>query len=163
MNVLMKQKMLLIVRALYFCMERNWAELEKKFNVSPAQQHILFLLSTHKNELTPTQLSELGCWHISTVTRLLRPLKERGFIEVKADQKRPRYKQEAITATGKKLLNKLMDEFKEIDQMPLQVGDLTEEELLQFLKYGQRILGVSKGEAFMKMLIHARVEDYDYA
>ncbi|WP_264807254.1 hypothetical protein [Cytobacillus sp. NCCP-133] len=42
-------------------MEKKWSELEKVFNLSTAQQHILFLLVTNQNELSPTQLSELGC------------------------------------------------------------------------------------------------------
>ncbi|GAA0344162.1 hypothetical protein GCM10008967_38240 [Bacillus carboniphilus] len=163
MDVLFKQKMLLIIRALYFCMEDNWSLLERKFQVTPAQQHILFLLSTNKSELTPTQISELGCWHISTVTRLLKPLKESGLVEVSVNKDRPRFKRVMLTDSGKKLIIQLMDEFKEMEQMPLQIGDLSEEELATFLEIGEKILGVHKGENFMNMLVQARVENYDYA
>lgn len=162
MEVLLRQKMLLIIRALYFCMEKNWSTLEKKFQVTPAQQHILFLLSSHKNELTPSELSDLGCWHASTVSRLLKPLKERGLIQVAVNKEQPRFKKVSITANGKCLLNQLADAFTDLKHLPFELGDLTEEELSDFLEYGQRILRIQKGEDFVQMLMHARIEDYDY-
>ncbi|UOE53752.1 MarR family transcriptional regulator [Bacillus sp. CMF12] len=163
MNILLKQQTLLVIRALYFCMEKNWAELEKKFKLTPAQQHILFLLGTHNQKLSPTQISELGCWHLSTVTRLLKPLKEKGLIEITANKEQLRYKCVAISKSGKELLDQIMDEVKGMEQFPLNMSHLSENELMSFLEYGQRILGVQKGDTFKKMLIDARVENYDYA
>lgn len=163
MNILLKQQTLLVIRALYFCMEKKWAELERKFKLSPAQQHILFLLGTHNQKLSPTQISDLGCWHLSTVTRLLKPLKEKGLIEVTANKEQHRYKCVAISKYGKELLDQIMDEVKGMEQFPLDMSHLPEYELMSFLEYGQKILGVQKGDAFRKMLIDARVENYDYA
>lgn len=163
MNILLKQQTLLVIRALYFCMEKKWAELERKFKLSPAQQHILFLLGTHNQKLSPTQISDLGCWHLSTVTRLLKPLKEKGLIEVTANKEQLRYKCVAISKSGKELLDQIMDEVKGMEQFPLNMSHLPENELMSFLEYGQKILGVQKGDAFRKMLIDARVENYDYA
>ena len=56
-----------------------------------------------------------------------------------------------------------MDEVKEMEQFPLNLSHLSENELMSFLEYGQKIAGVQKGDAFRKMLIDARVENYDYA
>lgn len=163
MNILLKQQTLLVIRALYFCMEKKWAELEKKFKLTPAQQHILFLLGTHNQKITPTQISVLGCWHPSTVTRLLKPLKEKGLVEITANKKQLRYKFVAISKSGKEVLDQIMDEVKEMEQFPLNLSHLSENELMSFLEYGQKIAGVQKGDAFRKMLIDARVENYDYA
>jgi DNA-binding MarR family transcriptional regulator len=162
-NILLKQKTVLIVRALYFCMERKWAELEKKFNISSAQQHILFLLSTNKNVLTPTQISELGCWHTSTVTRLLKPLQKKGFINVTTNKKQSRYKIVTITAEGKDILDKLMDAARDMEQFPFDTRHLSEEEVVKFLEYGQSILDIQKGNDFIEILMNAKVQDYDYA
>lgn len=163
MNILLKQQTLLVIRALYFCMEKKWAELEKKFKLTTAQQHILFLLGTHNQKLSPTQISDLGCWHLSTVTRLLKPLKEKGLIEITANKEQLHYKCVAISKSGKELLDQIMDEVKEMEQFPLNMSHLPENELMSFLEYGQKILGVQKGDAFRKMLMDARVENYNYA
>jgi len=144
-------------------MEKKWAELEKKFKLTTAQQHILFLLGTHNQKLCPTQISDLGCWHLSTVTRLLKPLKEKGLIEITANKEQLRYKCVAISKSGKELLDQIMDEVKEMEQFPLNMSHLPENELMSFLEYGQKILGVQKGDAFRKMLMDARVENYNYA
>ncbi|MEH6990796.1 MarR family transcriptional regulator [Cytobacillus firmus] len=163
MNILLKQQTMLVIRALYFCMEKRWAELEKKFKLTPAQQHILFLLGTHNQKLSPTQISELGCWHLSTVTRLLKPLKVKGLIEITANQEQLRCKCVTITKSGKELLNQIMDEVKRMEQFPLNMDELSENEHMSFLEYGQKILGIQKGDLFRQMLIDARVENYDYA
>lgn len=163
MNLRIKQNILLMVRALYFCMEDEWAEIEKKFNVTPAQQHILFLLTTNKKTLTPTQISELGCWHTSTVTRLLKPLQREGFISVSTDEKRPRYKNVTITQSGEHLFNKIVNFFIEMERIPFDMSHLSEEEIMNFLKCGQSILGVHKGEDFNKRVISAEIEGFDYA
>lgn len=162
MNLRIKQNILLMVRALYFCMEDQWAEIEKKFNVTPAQQHILFLLTTNKKTLTPTQISDLGCWHPSTVTRLLKPLQREGFISVLPDEKRLRYKKVMITQEGEQLFNKLVNFFIEMEQIPFNMSHLSEEEILNFLKCGQSILEVHKGESFNNRVINAEIQGFDY-
>ncbi|WP_227522038.1 MarR family winged helix-turn-helix transcriptional regulator [Bacillus solitudinis] len=143
-------------------MEKKWAELERKFNISSAQQHILFLLATNKNVLTPSKISELGCWHTSTVTRLLQPLQKRGFINVTTNKEQSRYKIVTITVEGKEILDKLMDAVRDMEQFPLDTRHLSKEEVTKFLDYGQSILDVHKGNDFMEFLINARVKDYDY-
>jgi MarR family transcriptional regulator, protease production regulatory protein HPr len=162
LNLLVRQKVLLVVRALYFCMENQWAEIGKKHNISPAQQHILFLLSTNNDALTPTKISELGCWHISTVTRLIKPLQKNGLITVKTNETQPRYKTVSLTAEGTILLEKILDTVKSMDQFPFNMSHLSEEEILYFLECGQRILDVHKGEDFRIKVINARMNNCDY-
>jgi MarR family transcriptional regulator, protease production regulatory protein HPr len=105
----------------------------------------------------------LGAGIFSTVTRLLKPLKEKGLIEIAANQELLRYKCVSITKSGRELLNLIMDEVKKMDQFPLDMSHLSENELLSFLEDGQKILGDQKGDLFRKMLTDARVENYDYA
>ncbi|MEK3853873.1 MarR family winged helix-turn-helix transcriptional regulator [Cytobacillus sp. FSL H8-0458] len=123
----------------------------------------MFLLGTHNQKLSPTQISELGCWHLSTVTRLLKPLKVKGLIEITANKEQHRYKCVSITKSGIELLDQIMDGEKKMEQFPLSTSHLSENELRSFLEYGQKILGVQKGDLFRKMLIDARMENYDYA
>lgn len=163
LDILLKQQTVLVVRALYFCMEKKWSELERDFSLSTAQQHILFLLATQKNELCPTQISQLGCWHISTVTRLLKPLLEKGFIKISVNEEKRRYKRVSITAKGTETLNKIMDAVKDLEQFPFNLSGLTEEEMNTFFEYGQKIIGLNKGDQFIKLLMDARVENYNYA
>lgn len=163
LNLLLKQQMLLMVRALYFCMENKWALLGKEYNISPAQQHILFLLSINNNELTPTKIGELGCWHVSTVTRLLKQLQKNGFIDVKAKENQLRFKMVSMTNEGKQLLKLLLDTAKSMEQFPFDMSHLSEEDVLNFLECGKSILDVHKGENFRKNVISAKVDDYDYA
>lgn len=162
MNFLIKQKMVLIVRALYFCMEEHWSKLGKEHNVSPAQQHILFLLSVNP-PLTPSQISGLGCWHISTVTRLLKPLENSGLINVSPDINQRRYKIVSITKEGEYLFQKLVNSILEKKHFPFPMDHLSESEILSFLEYGQSFLDVMKGESFRNKVINAKIKGVDYA
>ena len=161
MNFFMKQRMLLSVRALYFCMEEQWSELGKKHNITPAQQHILFLLAVNKS-LTQSQISELGCWHISTVTRLLKPLKDKGLITVSPDRNLRRYKNVFITNAGESLLLNVVNSVKEMEHFPFPGNHLSESELIKFLEYGQSILDEIKGKSFGIKVINAKLEGVDY-
>jgi MarR family transcriptional regulator, protease production regulatory protein HPr len=163
LNLLLKQQILLMMRALYFEMENKWNELGREFNISPAQQHILFLLSTNNNELTPTKIGELGCWHNSTVTRLLNRLQEKKFIYVKTQRNELGFKVVSMTDLGRSKLEQLMEKVKTLEKFPFDISHLSEEEVLLFLKCGNKILEVQKGIDFRESVISAQVEGYDYA
>lgn len=163
MNFLIRQKLLLMVRALYFCMEEQWAVLGNTFDISPAQQHILFLLNTNHNTLSPSEISRLGCWHQSTVTRLLKPLQDRQLVKVETDAQRPRYKKVTITKAGEALLLQIASKVKEESNFPFEMDHLCEEEINNFLKCGQSILHVHKGELFNHQVLKARMKGIDYA
>lgn len=161
MKFLIKQKMLLMIRALYFCMEEHWSELGKEYNISPSQQHILFLLSINSS-LTPSQISKLGCWHVSTVTRLLKPLQVKGLIEVSPDENQRKYKRVSITEEGEHLFQKLVDSVRKMENFPFPMNHLSEHEILSFLECGQSFLTVMKGESFGDNVINAKIEGVDY-
>ncbi|MFG6117817.1 MarR family winged helix-turn-helix transcriptional regulator [Thalassobacillus sp. B23F22_16] len=146
-----------MIRALYFCMEEQWAELGRRYDITPAQQHILFLLSTNQNVLTPTEIGELGCWHNSTVTRLLKPLKERGLIRIGIDKEKPRFKKVEITPEGSVLLKQLVGAVKDIENFPCDTSCLSKEEIVNFLAYAQKILDVNIGEPFKQKVINGRI------
>ncbi|SDZ83334.1 DNA-binding transcriptional regulator, MarR family [Thalassobacillus cyri] len=153
----LKKNLLLMIRALYFCMEEQWAELGRRYNITPAQQHILFLLSINQNVLSPSEIGELGCWHSSTVTRLLKPLKERGMIRIGIDKKKPRYKKVEITLEGSVLLKQLVDAVADMENFPCDISCLSKEEVVNFLAYAQKILDVHKGEPFKQKVINGRI------
>lgn len=163
MNFLIQQKMVLTIRALYFCLTEQWSTLGKDYDLSPAQQHILFLLTVNPS-LTPTQISELGCWHISTVTRLLKPLKENGLISVSPDHIQRKCKKVSISEEGKTLFKKIIKsiQMKEQEHFPFQMDHLTEKELLHFLDCGKKILDVMKGDDFYRKVVMAKIEGVDY-
>ncbi|MFD2045091.1 MarR family winged helix-turn-helix transcriptional regulator [Ornithinibacillus salinisoli] len=162
MDFIYKQNTVLMVRALYFCMETNWSELGRIHNLSPAQQHILFILSTNGNTLTPSEISEIGCWHISTVTRLLKPLKQRGFITVIQDPKRSKFKKVTITSSGNELFQQIVATIVEQDSFPFEMSHLSKEELDSFLHTGRKILDANKGEMFGEKLFNAKIDGVDY-
>ncbi|WP_394234377.1 MarR family transcriptional regulator [Niallia oryzisoli] len=159
--MIIKQQMVLVIRALYFCMAEQWSELGKKHNISPAQQHILFLLSVNPS-LTPTQISQLGCWHISTVTRLLKPLENNGLISISPDTIQRKCKKVSISEEGKKLITHVLQSAQQLEHFPFPMDHLSETEIVNFLECGHRILEVLKGKDFYKKVINAQVEGFDY-
>ncbi|MDQ0254545.1 DNA-binding MarR family transcriptional regulator [Evansella vedderi] len=163
MNLLQRQQLILMTRALYFDIENKWNELGREFNITPAQQHILFLLSTNNNELTPTKIGELGCWHNSTVTRLLNRLQEKKFIYVKTKRNELGFKVVSMTDKGRIILEQLMEKAKTMKKFPFDINHLSEKEVLLFLEYGNKILEEQKGLDFRKSVINAQVEGFDYA
>ncbi|WP_404328757.1 MarR family winged helix-turn-helix transcriptional regulator [Mesobacillus maritimus] len=163
MNLLQKQNILLTVRALYFCLDEHWAKLGRTFNLTPAQQHILFLLSTNNGTLTPSQISQLGCWHCSTVTRLLRPLEKKGYITLSVHPLKPRSKRVTLTHDGTEALKRVVEFVKKMDSFPFNLTHLPEKELIQFLKTGQQILTAHKGVEFKEKVLEAKMEGMDYA
>lgn len=162
LNFSYKQDVVLMVRSLYFCMEEQWAELARIYGISPAQQHILFILTTNQKNLTPSEISEIGYWHISTVTRLLKPLKDRGFIAVNQDPKRNRYKIVTITSLGEEMFQKIINSIIAKDFFPFKMKFLTEGELESFLKVGQKILDTNKGASLREKIFNARIEGVNY-
>lgn len=163
MDLLQKQNILITIRALYFSLEEHWAKLGRAFDLTPAQQHILFLLSSNNGSLTPTQISQLGCWHCSTVTRLLQPLRTKGYITLTVHPIKPRYKRVTLTSDGTEILKRVVDSVKKLDSFPLNLSTLSEKDLIQFLKIGQQILITHKGAEFKEKVLEAKMEGMDYA
>lgn len=160
MDFLIKQNLLLAIRALYFCAEEKWSALGRNYNISPAQQHVLFLLYSSGNKsLSPSELSDLGCWHISTVSRLLKPLELKGMIKICQD-KRPKYKEVKITSCGIQLILELINSVDEMESFPLDIRCLTETDIENFLDCAQKILELNKSEDFGKWFNHVKTGSY---
>ncbi|MFZ3579696.1 MarR family winged helix-turn-helix transcriptional regulator [Virgibacillus sp. DJP39] len=162
MKFFYRQNVVLMVRALYFCMDSHWSELGKKYNISPAQQHILFILCTNQKTLTPSEISEIGCWHVSTVTRLMKPLKERGFITIVRDPERSKYKKVTITHAGEDLFHQIVGTIMDKDSFPFEMNHLSEVELDGFLQCGQKILDINKGTDLREKIFNAKLTGIDY-
>lgn len=159
MNFLIKQNLLLMIRALYFCVEEQWSNLGRKYDITPAQQHILFILYTsNKESLAPSELSDLGCWHSSTVTRLLKPLSLRGLVNISSD-KRPKYKEVKITSSGTKLIEELINAVNKMESFPLEISHLSTNEINNFLNVAQKILDINKSKSFGDWFNRIKIEN----
>ncbi len=55
-----------------------------------------------------------------------------------------------------------MEKVKTMENFPIDISLLSEEEVLSFLEIGNKILKVQKGVDFRKVVISAQVEGYDY-
>jgi len=160
MEFLIKQNLLLTIRALYFCVEEQWSILGRNHNITPAQQLVLFLLYTsNKKSLAPSELSDLGCWHSSTVSRLLKPLESNGMIKISPD-KRPKYKEVMITSAGSQLVQELINSVGEMNSFPLKISQLTSQDIESFLDSSQKILDVNKSENFGKWFKQVKTGSY---
>ncbi|WP_433748332.1 MarR family transcriptional regulator [Falsibacillus pallidus] len=160
MDFLLKQNLLLIVRAMYFCVEEHWSELGRAYQITPAQQHVLFLLYTSSEKsMSPSQLSEYGCWHISTVTRLIKPLESKGLIQIMPD-KRPKYKVVKLTQSGTLMIEQLIEAVNEMPFFPFDINPLNESEIAQFLQSAERILEANRSKEFSNWISRVKVGSY---
>ncbi|WP_171038074.1 MarR family winged helix-turn-helix transcriptional regulator [Aquibacillus sediminis] len=163
MDVKIRQELTLMIRALYFCVENRWGEIGKAVELSTAQQHLLFLLSTNENALTPTEIGKLGCWHVSTVTRLVKTLQSRGIVEVNNHPNKSRFKLVSMTDDGKDVLRQIHRSFRQMDQVPFELESLSEQQIKAFIQTGQKLLDVHKGEEYRSKVINAHIKESDLA
>jgi DNA-binding MarR family transcriptional regulator len=87
----LKKQTVLIIRALYFSILDQWTGIEKSHGISSAQQHLLFILSTYEQPLTLSEISKLGCWHLSTVSRLIQSLIKVKYVTVEKSKSKSKY------------------------------------------------------------------------
>ncbi|MCP8968606.1 MarR family winged helix-turn-helix transcriptional regulator [Ectobacillus ponti] len=156
-----RQQLVLMVRALYFCMTEEWEEAGRSYGLSSAQQHLLFLLATADRPQTPTDISRHGCWHISTVTRLLKPLQARGLLRVYVHPENAKYKQVELTGEGRAMFGQFAKSIEHTEAFPSDFSMLTEEEAKLFLDLGSMLIRAKKGAPFVERL-KARVSGLDY-
>lgn len=157
MEIDLRKQMLLMVRALYFTLEERWALLTRNYNISTAQQHVLYILFTNETALTVTQISKMGCWHISTVTRLLKPLIQERYIVVCPDPFSSKTKCVEITEGGKALVQAILTDLVNAADFPYDLSDVSEEQMKGFLRLGLHILQKQKGESFVNWVHQAEV------
>lgn len=144
MDISLNRQIVLMIRALYFSITEEWADVVKKYNLSSAQQHLLYILSSSVEPLTITEISQLGCWHISTVTRLLQPLLNAGYISITNGKGKSKYVR--LTESGKLKLKSIAEDVFQRDNFPLNFEGITNECLEQFAKIGMQIIKNQKGK-----------------
>lgn len=147
MDVELKKQAVLTIRALYFCIVEQWAGINKNHGLSSAQQHLLFILSTQEKPITISEISTLGCWHLSTVSRLLQPLMRENYVTVQKNK--TKWKYVSITNQG---LEKLMEIAKQVfpqKEFPFDFTDIEQEDVQLFIEKGLKLLKNFKGEEFI--------------
>jgi MarR family protease production transcriptional regulator HPr len=137
-----------MTRALYISLEERWGMLTKGYKLSPALQHILFILSTNHDPLTITDISKIGCWHISTVTRLLQPLIRENLVNVFQTKHNNKLKFVKLTDDGERLLKDILTTLVNARDFPFDLSIFTKEEVDQFLHMGLTILQSQRGTDF---------------
>lgn len=150
MNDHLKKQMVLMIRALYFSILEEWTVVEKSHNLSSAQQYILFILSSIDKPLTIGEVSKLGSWHKSTVTRLLKPLLSENYIIIKSGN--GKYKYVSLTEKGKLRLKKVAQDVLLHEDFPFNFSGLDVKSIEKFLQVGMRMLKNKKGEQFTQWL-----------
>lgn len=144
MDIRLNRQIVLMIRALYFSITEEWANISKKYNLSSAQQHLLFILSSSVEPLTITEISHLGCWHISTVTRLLQPLLNREYISITNGKGKSKHVR--LTESGKLKLKSIAEDVFQRENFPLNVEGITDEFLEEFAQIGMQIIKNQKGK-----------------
>lgn len=146
MSVDLNRQIVLVSRALYFAISEEWAGIAMQYNLSSAQQHVLYILACNEEPLTITEISQYGCWHISTVTRLLKPLLNEGYISI--TKGKGKFKYVHLTKSGKLTLKSIAEDVFHRNNFPLNFGGIESTSLEQFVQIGLEILKNQKGSNF---------------
>jgi MarR family protease production transcriptional regulator HPr len=162
MDFEIRKQLLLMIRALYFSQEKNWSVLGKVHDVSPAQQHILFILSTSDSPLTITDISKYGFWHVSTVTRIIKPLHREKYVSIQYDRQRCKSKYVTLTELGRQKIQNITDEVSVDVNFPLDLKKFTKEEIEQFIDQGFAILHNQKSEEIALWIKESEMKEISY-
>jgi MarR family transcriptional regulator, protease production regulatory protein HPr len=147
MDVELKKQAVLTIRALYFCIMEQWSGINKEHGISSAQQHLLFILSAHEKPITISEISNLGCWHLSTVSRLLQPLIRENYVTVQ--KSKTKYKYVSITNKGFEKLIEIANQVFPLKEFPFDFSGIEQEDVQIFIEKGLEILKNFKGEEFL--------------
>jgi MarR family transcriptional regulator, protease production regulatory protein HPr len=147
LDVELKKQAVLTIRSLYFCILNQWADISKDHSLSSAQQHLLFILSTNEKPLTVSEISYLGCWHLSTVSRLLQPLIKEDYVTVQKNK--TKWKYVSITEQGLEKLMEIANQVLPLKEFPFDLSDTEEKDVQLFIEKGLKILKNFKGDEFL--------------
>jgi len=125
----------------------QWACINKEHGISSAQQHLLFILSTHEKPLTISEISNLGCWHLSTVSRLLQPLIRENYINVQ--KSKTKWKYVSITNKGLEKLREIAEQVFALWECPFDFTNIEQNDVKIFIEKGLKILSNFKEEEFL--------------
>lgn len=157
-----RKQLLLVVRGLYFSLEKSWSSLGKEHNLSPAQQHILFILSTNDSPLTITDISHYGFWHISTVTRLIKPLHREKYVSIQYNRYKSKSKYVTLSDLGRKKLQEIIDQVTTEIEFPFNLSEYTKNEIEHFIDQGLGILKCQKREEIAQWIKESEMKEISY-
>ena len=103
-----------------------------EYNINKGDLPFLFSLSSNKY-LTQKELAEKLNYNEATVTRAIKRLENKGFIERKEDKKDKRKKNIVLTEKGEYVTKETMQKLEKIENIILNEFD--SEEQKEFLKY----------------------------
>lgn len=156
MDIEFNRRITQIIRALYYSATNEWAEIAKEHGMSSAQQYLLYVLNSREENLTITEIGRLGCWHISTVTRLLKPLKDNGYVSI--TNGKGRTKVVRLTELGMLKLKEINETVAPRSNFPLNCTGIDDESLEMFARIGLQILQNQKGTEFTQWIETSEAE-----
>lgn len=158
MDIELKKQAVLTIRALYFCIVEQWAYISKEHGISSAQQHLLFILSTHEKPLTISEISDIGCWHLSTVSRLLKTLIRENYVIVQ--KSKTKWKYVSITNKGTEKLMEIARAVFPLLEFPFDFTNIEQNDVKVFIEKGLKILGNFKDEKFLDWVKNPTSKQY---
>ncbi|MFA5454611.1 MAG: MarR family transcriptional regulator [Sulfurimonas sp.] len=84
--------------------------LKEKFDLLNSEVDVLASLYTHGGMLSPTQLYDLTIFSSGGMTKILKKLQERGFIQRKEDAKDKRCMLVCLSQSGEEIIKKSLNE-----------------------------------------------------
>jgi MarR family protease production transcriptional regulator HPr len=86
-------------RGMYKVLESDWQAVAKETGVTPAELHVLWILSLEKLA-TMSKIAELGLWDLSTVAQMVKRLKKKELINTKKNNQDRRVSYCELTPLG---------------------------------------------------------------
>ncbi|MBN2816065.1 MAG: MarR family transcriptional regulator [Campylobacterales bacterium] len=111
---------------------------KEKYDLLKSEVDVLASLYTNDNQLTPTQLYDLTIFSSGGMTKVLKRLQERGYIERKPDTKDKRCMLVCLTASGEEVIKCSL--FKVSKEYENYFDNLTAKEKKEFSRLLQKLL-----------------------
>lgn len=108
--LIFSQRIAQLSKALWKCVEKDWQQWIKPYDLNINEHHILWI-AYHLKGASISEIAKFGVMHVSTAFNFSKKLEERGLLifSKKEDDKRNTYIE--ITDKGEQLLLQLMEEY----------------------------------------------------
>lgn len=108
--MIFSQRIAQLSKALWKCVEKDWRQWIKPYDLNINEHHIL-TIAYHLKGASISEIAKFGVMHVSTAFNFSKKLEERGYLvfSKKEDDKRNTYIE--ITDKGEELLLRLMEEY----------------------------------------------------
>lgn len=108
--MIFSQRIAQLSKALWKCVEKDWQQWIKPYDLNINEHHILSI-AYHLKGASISEIAKFGVMHVSTAFNFSKKLEERGYLvfSKKEDDKRNTYIE--ITPKGEELLLQLMEEY----------------------------------------------------